>query len=181
MSSVEIAMDFLWEFLSPVLSDTVKEKIKPKKSEEKAKEKAFKLYQVLSEIDRISETYFGALKDSVEAIRINPDGEKDYEALSKSVLELSQALPALVKALEDINPQLGIYKLELDLALKLYLRSRGDVLRQLGEYIPYIHRVPSDELEKILATSMKNQILIAKAIKEMREFLIAEFSFKESF
>jgi|SRR5215217_5423332 len=122
-----------------------------------------------------------------------------WSSLRNVARDLGAAMDRLTLALEAVNPQLEIHRSALVQGIEVYVSDRTDLLTDLGKtvesFLEYGTREievdldPSDEarlqaitrLERLLHTAQVNQALIKKIVEDLRAFLAAEFSFKESF
>ena len=197
MSMTVLTLKFLWDFIQPLLTDAAKERLKPKGSAETAKERAFALYGALRYVDGCSDKWVATLNECAEtALKISAAGRRTRGGLSerwysiKSQLqdkahEMSEALAGLERALLNVNPQMEIHNGRLVETVTVYHGTRAGVVEHVVSLLEKqagdVSFTDAQTLKQLATESEANHQRVKQAISELRSFLAATFTFKESF
>jgi hypothetical protein len=189
-----LTLQFLWDLLKPILTDTAKDRLKPKVSAEIAKNRSFDLYNALELVEECSREFVQDLEncaDSAAAVRLSDEKEvqekwlSDLSHLQTIADKTSQALAKMIRALKDVNPQMSVHNPLLGKTVTMFDGARSGAIAYteclLTKEAAKLYPGQVQTIQRIAAEAKINHQLIENGIANLRDFLAANFSFKESF
>jgi hypothetical protein len=189
-----LTLQFLWDLLKPILTDTAKDRLRPKVSAEIAKKRSFDLYNTLEHVEECSKEFVQTLQDcadSAAAVRLSPEKQiqakwlSDLSHLQTIASKTSQALAKMIRALEDMNPQMKIHNPLLGKTVGMFDDARSGAIAYteclLTKEAAKLYPGQGQAIQRLAAEAKINHQMIENGIANLRDFLAANFSFKEMF
>ena len=195
MTGAEIAgLGWLSAFLNNVLASVVGDRLKKKPSHERAKERAYELFESLQDVRYGSAAFVDALRDLC-GVEVDPaerakhteprddDDEVTPEgALWNAISRVSYGLVRLTRALNEVDPQLGVHAPEVAEEVAGARSSRALVISEAEQRLgAFANGYEDVAFTDILQSAETAHSEIESATDAFRVFLANEFSFKESF
>ena len=177
MIPLDISLRSIWAFVEPLLSDALKDRLKPKASDEKARERAFSLYQTLGDVQKSTDAFLAAFRNSVNSDNILVGNDLVAEVMA----ELLDTLERLANDLAAVNPQLAIHQHDLVQTIQYFHKSRMGVIQHVQEVFKCEMATDTNGLQEHLQVAESNAELLQLATGGFRQFLASEFAFKDSF
>jgi hypothetical protein len=180
-------LNFVWQFLNPIGADVVKDRLKQKRLPQAvAAARALSLYRNLRDVSEAVDEFVPTLERFTALEGFGADGDiapiLDRHHVSVEVEECAERIVnRLMKVEKDLNaidPALSIHQPSLAAVMANITIGEARVAGRAAvpDLLPVLD---PEELARILSEARENQKLIADCLEQYRQFVAAEFSFKD--
>lgn len=200
MIKLALGIGALVELFKTVLPGIIQDRVSPKPSPERSIILSLNLYQCLESMKKIIDEFLDIF------IQLKNSDSKDITAqhIYNLIKNIRKELRNLIKNLDELYPQIGIYQKEIFGDILNYSQARIKILDQVERAIRTIPRLLENDVKnystkKVIFTFssgssshwehnfqeqedklLSNQKLLNEIIDEFEKFLKQEFAFKDT-
>lgn len=187
--SLELAtLKGIWDFFSPLLSDRIKERLKGEPADIRAKKATFLLFEHLGHVRDTSTEFVNRLANLASTMQGNPTLAEQAFA-KENLVEVMGRLESIMlhtpEAFRPLEPQIDVFVPTFKTEITKFIFDRSNPLPGPTKYqwkdIDALAQQPAEEFESLLERAIENQLRLDAAIEDFRSFLVASFTYKDSF